>query len=183
MAKTKKSNSFFLISFIPALAYWYLEANASLQVALIAGIGLALAELLLEWALFRHIHTISKINFILIAVLGGVALLGRDGVWFKLQPFFTGVGLGGILLVQNFRGKSIMWGMAHEFQRRPPPRPLLETMEKHLAIFLSAYGFFMGYMAIWRSTDEWLFFKTFGFYLAFGLFAVVEFYFLRRKYL
>ena len=171
MSQAKKPNSFFIISFIPALAYWYLEANAPLKIALATGVALALAELLAERIFFKHVHTISKINFGLIAILGGIAFLGEDGLWFKLQPFFTGIGLGGILLVQNLRGKSLMWKTVQEFQNRPAPRIVVETMEKHMAIFMALYGVFMGAMALWRSTDEWLFFKTIGFYIAFAIFC------------
>lgn len=181
MPQVKKQNRFFLISFIPALAYWYLEANFSLQVALTGGVSLAFLELLLERILFQHIHTISKINFMLIVILGGIAFWGGDGIWFKLQPFFTGMGLGSILFIQNFRGKSIMWKTVCEFQDRPPPYALIETMEKHIAIFTIIYGIFMGALAIWRSTEEWVFFKTAGFYIAFLLFATGEVLFLRKK--
>ena len=143
---------------------------------------MALLEILLERILFRHIHTISKINFILIVILGGVAFLGEEGIWFKLQPFFTGVGLGGILWVQNFRGKSIMWKMLEEFPNKvPPPRPLVEMMERHMSIFMLFYGIFMGAVAIWCSTKEWLFLKTIGFYIAFFLFFIGEIILLRSK--
>ena len=181
MGQIKTSKRFFFISFFPALAYWYLEANFSLRVALVGGIGLACLEVLLEKILFRRIHIISQINFILLVTLGGVAFWGEDGIWFKLGPCFTGAGFGGLLFIQNMRGKSIMWKMAQEFQNRLAPRFLVETMEKHISLFMVLYGIFMGGVAILCSTDEWVFFRTAGFYLTFLIFAVGEILFLRKK--
>ena len=182
MAKNKKSKGIFLISFVPALGYWYLEANYSLQTALIGGVSLAAIEILLEKALFKRVHSISKINCALIIVLGGIAFWGKDGIWFKLQPFFTGVGLGSILLIQNLRGKSIMWNMMQEVQTRQMPlRLLLEPLERDMGIFTVIYGVFMGGVAVWRSSDEWLFFKTAGLYIAYLLFMIVEIFILTKK--
>ena len=182
MSETKKFRLFPLISFIPALAYWYLEANASLKIALVGGMGLAFFECLLEKILFKHIHTISKINFILIAFFGGISLVGEDGFWFKLQPCLTGMGLGGFLFVQNKRGKSILWEAACEIHGSSLKRDLIEQIERHLALFMSCYGLFMGAVSIWFSTDLWLFFKTIGFYLAFFLFLAGEIILQRLKF-
>ncbi len=86
---------FFFLSFLPAIAYWYLESNYDLQTALIGGLVLATVEILLEKIFTKHVHAISKFNFYLVVVLGGIAFIGQEGIWFKLQPFFTGVLMGG----------------------------------------------------------------------------------------
>ncbi len=172
-------NKFFLISFIPAIAYWYLEANYSLQTALIGGMGLAILELTIEYFLFKHTHLISRINFSLILILGVISFMGEDGIWFKLQPFFTGVGMGLFLLIFQWRGKSIMWEMINEIQDKTPPKSFIVILEKHMAIFLFLYGVFMAYVAFKLSTDRWVFFKTIGFYIASFVFFILEFLYLR----
>lgn len=180
MTKTK-SNKFFFISFLPALAYWYLESNYSLRIALIGGLGLAILELAFEYFYFKHTHLISRVNFVLILLLGGLSLLGEDGIWFKLQPFFTGVGMGGFLLFQNMRNQSVMNTMIGEFNSKPPPRGMVVLMERHMCYFTISYGFFMAYIAFNATTDQWVFFKTIGFYVAFGIFFIFEMIFLRKK--
>ncbi len=112
----KNSKHFFLISFLPALAYWYLEENYSLEVALTGGILLSVIEMLLEKIFTKHIHTLSKFNFALILGLGSLSLLASEGIWFKLQPFFTGVVMGGYLLFRNLRGKSLITEMVYAIQ-------------------------------------------------------------------
>jgi intracellular septation protein A len=69
----------------------------------------------------------------------------------------------------------------NEEQRTKVPVSLITTMEKHLAFLFFFYGIFMGYTAIKMSTDQWLFFKTIGFYIAFVIFMVGEFAYLRFK--
>ena len=181
MTKAKKSRSFFLLSFLPALTYWYLETHYSLKIALMGGMTLAFIEMLLEKILLKHVHSISKINLSIIVVLGLLSLLGNDGILFKMQPLFTGMILGGILYIQNIRGKSILWIMMKDLQsHHSPPQFLIEKMERHLSIFISLYGLFMGAVALAGSTSQWLFFKTFGFYLAFALFFLLEIILLKR---
>jgi len=176
--------NFFLLSILPALAYWYLEANYSVKIAVTGGLLLAILELSLEWIFTKHIHFISKFNFFLIGFLGGLSLLGDEGIWFKLQPCFTGIIMGGLFLFKIWRGKGIMAEMMESLNS--PNRPMLpefvlKTLEIHSGIFLMVYGTFMGGVALKASTGQWLFYKTGGFYIAFLVFMAVEIYFMRKK--
>ena len=176
----KSQKRFFLISFLPALAYWYLEENYSLQVALTGGLILATIEIGLEWFFTRHVHTISKFNFFLILALGGISLLAREGVWFKLQPFFTGILMGGYLLYRYFRGESMLYEMTKDMGQ-VAPKVLVDFMEKNLAIFLVVYGTFMGGIALFASTQDWIFYKTAGFYIASFLFFIPQLFYIRIR--
>ncbi len=179
-----KNSNLFLISFLPALAYWYLESNYDLKTALIGGIILGIAEILFEKIFVGHVHTISKFNFYLILLLGGVAFLGDDGVWFKLQPAFTGIGIGFFLFYRRYVGKSLLVEMMTLMQdeRRPGlPPEILSLLEKHMSYFFVLYGLLMGYLAIYSDTGHWLFFKTAGFYLAFFVFFIIEILMIRKK--
>lgn len=177
----KSQKHFFLISFLPAIAYWYLEENYSLQMALIGGLILATLEILIEWFFTKHVHTISKFNFFLILILGGIALIGSEGIWFKLQPAFTGVLMGGYLLYRYLRDESMLFDMMKDLNSNTPPKPLVEFMERNLSIFLIFYGSFMAIIAFKGSTDLWLFFKTIGFYIASFFFFIIQLIYVRVK--
>jgi intracellular septation protein A len=60
-----------------------------------------------------------------------------------------------------------------------------KTMEWHMTLFLIGFAVFMAKVAIYESTATWIFWKTGGFYVAFGGFMVLEMvylrFFLRRK--
>jgi intracellular septation protein len=175
------NKKFFLISFLPALAYWYLEENYSLQVALAGGMFLALTELTLEKIFTQHIHSISKLNFFLILFLGMISFLGEDGIWFKLQPFFTGLFLGPLLIVKTYRGGSYMMEMMESMGQAMPPKEIIISLERHSGAFLLGYGCFMAFVAFKMSTEQWLFYKTAGFYIAFAFFFVIEMVLMRRQ--
>ena len=172
----------FLASFLPALAYWYLEENYSLEIALIGGGLLAIIEMTLEKVLSGKIHTLSKFNFFLIVVLGGIAFIAKEGIWFKLQPFFTGLLMGGYLLYRLWKKESLMLEMMKSMHTQNNlPDEVVLILERNMAIFVLLYGVFMAIIALSFDTSTWLFFKTGGFYIATFIFFIIHFIFIRRQ--
>lgn len=166
---------YFLLSFLPALAYWYLETYYTLEVALIGGILLGVIEMLLEKKFTGHVHTLSKLNIALVVILGGVSLIAKEGVFFKLQPTFTGIALASYLVFKKIKKQSLMVEMLNDMKQKPPlPDEIYKIMEWHMCLFLIGFAAFMGYVALKETTATWLFWKTGGFYIAFGGFMIVE---------
>ena len=177
----RKDNKFLWASFLPALAYWYLEANYDLRIALAGGLILAIVEMSLEWIFTKHIHTISKLNFYLILILGGIAFIANEGIWFKLQPAFTGVIMGSYMLIRLKRNDSLMIQMMKEMNNQNISEPMILFLEKNLSMFMLCYGFLMVPVAMYLSTEQWLFFKTGGFYIITCLFFLAQFFYLKLK--
>lgn len=176
-----KSKGFILLSFLPAIFFWWLEENYPLRIALAAGLGMAVIEVIVERFMLGHVHKISKFNFIILMFLGAMSLLGDEGIWFKLQPCFTGVGVGSFLIYQRYKGQSIIADMQKEFpQKVSIPAKLTKRIEFHMGIFMFSYGLFMAGVAVKASTDYWLFFKTAGFYICSAIFLGVEVVYMRR---
>jgi intracellular septation protein len=170
-----KSQIFTLFSFLPALIYWYLEETQPLEIALIGSLSISVVEIALEKIFTKHIHTISKLNFVLILILGGISLIAKEGIWFRLQPTFTGLCLGGYLLFKKLKKESLFIEMISDMGQRPPlPDAFYHTLESHLIIFILTYAAWMCYVAINLSTGTWLFWKTGGFYIALGIFMLLE---------
>lgn len=175
-------NKFFLISFLPAIAYWYLEEYYPVKIAVVGGLALSILEIFIEKIFLKHIHKISWANFFLIFFLGGLSLVGDEGKWFKLQPAITGLAIGIGLIILRLRGKSFFAEMIKEMNpEQNPPEWILQILEFHTGIFFCLYGMWMFYVVFFLSTDQWFFFKTIGFYLCFIVFFAVELFFLRRK--
>lgn len=176
----QSSRPYFLLSFLPALAYWWLETYFTLEIALVGGVVLGVIEMGLEKKFTHHVHTLSKLNLGLIVVLGGVSLIAKEGLFFKLQPAFTGLALAGFLLFKKIKNQSLMVEMLRDMKQKPPlPEEIYKVMEWHMCLFLIGFAFFMAYIAIMQSTSVWLFWKTGGFYIAFGCFIVVEMIYIR----
>jgi len=180
--KSDYRNKFFLISFLPALAYWYLEENYPIKIAVAGGVILAILEIILEKFITKHVHTLSKFNFYLIVFLGGLSLTSDDGLWFKLQPAITGIVIGGFLFFKVWKGKGLLAEMMESMgNKNQMPRSIITDMEKHISAMFFLYGCFMIYTALNMSTPRWVFFKTIGFYIYFGIFMVGEFILIRFK--
>ena len=180
MSGQQKTSPIFWLSFLPALAYWWLEENTSLQTALIGGVGLSVLEITFEKFFAGKVHTLSKLNFGLILLLGGVSLIAHEGIWFKLQPTFTGVILAAFLGFGLFRGKSFLEEVMHDMGRPwPLPKNLLIRFEIHLCLFIFSYGLFMGYWAFEGTTSQWAFWKTGGQYICFAVFGLLQMLWLR----
>ncbi|MDC1175648.1 septation protein IspZ, partial [Bacteriovoracaceae bacterium] len=156
------SKNFFMISFLPAIAYWYLEENYPLRIAIAGGLALAVLEMILEKIFTKHVHGISKFNFYLILVLGGLSLIGDEGIWFKLQPSFTGVGIGLFIFFKLKFGEGLLQEMAKSLDKPIPPGGFFKTIETHMGLLFFFYGLFMAYVAINLTTGQWLFYKTAG---------------------
>lgn len=174
--------SFFLFSFLPALAYWYLETYYPVHIAVIGGLVLATVEVLCEKIFTRHVHELSKFNFIIMLLLGGISLIAHEGIWFKLQPFFTGIAIALYLLWLRFHDKSLLVTMAESMQHNKRlPNNLLKRLERDLVLFFILYSFFMVFVAVKLSTSTWLFFKTGGLYLIFIIFSLLEVFLIRAE--
>ncbi|MBF0315402.1 MAG: septation protein IspZ [Oligoflexia bacterium] len=190
-ALSKLRENIFLTSFLPILAYWYLEANYPLRVAILGGILLALLEIAWEWYYNRKLHLVSKINFYLMVIMGGLALLENDGVWFKLSPAITLAIMGGLLGGDLYLKKRvILLEMMKELSPKSfanPKLPLalfehfIASLQRDLAILMLLYGVALGLLGIYATTAVWAFAKTIGFYIVLTLFMLGEFFFLRLK--
>lgn len=180
----QSSPPYFLLSFIPALAYWLLETYTSLEIALIGGIVLGVVEMLLEKKFSGHVHTLSKLNISLVVVLGVISLIAKEGIFFKLQPTMTGIAVSGFFVWKKMKNESLIHQMLIDMktpENKMLPPHIYAMMEWHLCLFLLTFAGWMAYVAFNMPTGSWLFWKTGGFYIAFIPFMLVEMFFIRMK--
>jgi intracellular septation protein len=177
------SKNFFLISFLPAIAYWYLEENYPLKVALMGGLFLAVVEITLEKYFTKHVHTLSKFNFILILFLGAISFIGEEGVWFKLRPVFTGLGISSFMIYKLKTSNGLMSEMMEGMPKKNvrPPVLVLRSFETHFIFFTLCYSGLMCFLAITQTTKVWALFNTIGFYISFFVFLIIEVFLMRKK--
>ncbi|HLW56955.1 MAG TPA: septation protein IspZ [Bacteriovoracaceae bacterium] len=172
----------FLLSFLPALAYWGLEYFYPPRIALLGGIVLAIIEIGGEKLFIGKIHRFSLLNFSLILFLGGLGVLAEDGVWFKLQPALSSVVMVGVLGVYKIKKRSLMFEIITDLQSKTPlPEKFYHQFEKHLAFFFIFHSVLMTFVALKTETGVWLFWKTAGFYILIAVFLVVEIFLFRFR--
>lgn len=165
-----------MTSFLPAVAYWYLDEHYPVKIALIGGISLSILEIIFEKLYNKHVHTLSKFNFVLILLLGGISLLGDDGIWFKMQPALSFWGVSAFLIYRLKKGRGVFTEMIEGMnQQKAPPEFILRAMEVHITYLFLAYGILMAVLAVWFSTSTWVFFKTAGLYIVLAVFMGAQF--------
>lgn len=178
------SAPYFLLSFIPAVAYWLLETYTTLEIALIGGIVLGIVEMTLEKKITGHVHTLSKLNISLVVVLGVISLIAKEGTWFKLQPTMTGIAVSAFFIFKKWKKESLIHQMLIDMKTpavKMLPAEVYGMMEWHLCLFLLAFAAWMAHVAINQSTSQWIFWKTGGFYVSFIPFMIIEMFFIRIK--
>lgn len=175
-SKPKKSNHFFLISFLPAILYWYLESQYPVKVALIGGILLSVAEIIFEKLYSGYVHQLSRFNFFLIIALGGLSLMEENGIWFKLQPSLSLWAVAVYMGLKLRNGKGFFKEMMEEMRPDAPQPPdfIMSSMERNMVIMFGLYGVLMGVLALWFPTSVWVFFKTAGLFVVMGIFLVIQ---------
>ena len=107
--------------------------------------------------------------------------MANEGIWFKLQPFFTGLLMGGYLLYRILKKESLMVEMMKSMHSQSMPDEIIIFIERNMSVFLISYGFFMGFIALNFPTETWLFFKTGGFYIVTIIFFIIQMVFIRKR--
>ncbi len=165
----------FLLSFLPALAFWGLEYFYPPQISLIGGVILAVIEIAAEKVFLGSIHRFSLLNFFLILFLGGLGVIAEDGVWFKLQPALSSIVMVGVLGVYKLKKRSLMFEIMTDLKQKTPlPESFYHQFEKHLAFFFVFHSVLMTFVALKTETGVWLFWKTGGFYILLVIFLLIE---------
>lgn len=172
----KGGKNIFLISFLPAILYWYLETKYPVKIALIGGIILSVVEIIFEKLYYGHVHQLSKFNFLLIIFLGGFSLMEENGIWFKLQPSLSMWAVAIYMIYKLRKGTGFFKEMMVEINPEGPrpPDSVLLSMERNVVILFVFYGILMFVLALWFSTSLWVFFKTAGFFIIMAIFLVVQ---------
>jgi intracellular septation protein len=178
----KNHHSFFLISFLPAIAYWYLEEHYTLKIALAGGVILGVVEMILERVFTGRVHKMSQLNFLLLSFLGGLSFLGESGIWFKLQPFFLCAFFSIMFISKLLKKESLIHDLSKDMGRNLPiNKDLLLILEWRLTYYFIFYALLMLILAFFASTSIWAMAKTAGFYISFFIYFIFSFMSLKRK--
>ena len=112
------------------------------------------------WKLTGHLSKMQVVTLVLVIVMGSLSVWLNDDRFFKMKPTMIYLLFGGVLGFGLLRGKSYLKVVMED---------VLPMREEGWMIFTKRLcGFFLGLAvlneAIWRtqSTENWVYFKTFG---------------------
>jgi len=106
--RSKMLRSLLFGGVLPIVAYTIVEEVFGILWGLVAGMVLAVGEILWEWKTRKHVDAITWTGSGILLTLGLVSLITSDGIWFRLQPAILEGIMGIGLLVSLAMGKPFL---------------------------------------------------------------------------
>ena len=78
--------SLLVAGLLPVIAFTVIEEVYGTVAGLIAGMVFGVGEIVYEWRTMGKVQPMTWGGNGMLLVLGGISLLTKEGVWFKLQP-------------------------------------------------------------------------------------------------
>ncbi len=174
---------------IPVIGYTIVEEYFGIIWGLFAGIGFSIAEILIELKFSKKIDLLTWVGTSFVVGLGLIALLTRDGVWFKLQPAIMEFLVGALLFSSYILKKPFLLIIAKKqnlfLSMTTHTKELVEHSFSSLTLRISLFFFIHTVLAFWAalswSTRMWALLKGVGFTISLILYLLIEALILRKK--
>lgn len=168
---------------LPVVAFTIIEEKYGVEWGTVAGMTFGLGELLYEKIFLQKISFITWVGNGLILGLGGISILAKDGIWFKMQPALLEFFMGLLLIGSWWMKKAFLLEMSLKQNPQLPDglRSFLEALTLRFGIFFLAQSALATWAAFWWSTEAWAFLKGAGVTLSMIAYMLIEFLILRFK--
>lgn len=165
-----------LLGILPVVLYTIVEEYYGVIWGLVAGLVLGFFEIIWEFKTERRVSGMTWFGNGMLFVLGGISLVTKEGIWFKLQPaimeFAFALFLWGTLLFK----KNIMELMLEKQKMQVPDemKAGFKGMTFRMGLFLFFHGLLATWAALYWSTKAWALLKGVGFTLSFIFYMFIE---------
>ncbi len=170
---------------LPLLAFVIAEGLFGEVVGLIVGLAVGGSEFVHSLATTRKADPFVVADTLLLAIAGGLSLLLKNEVFFKLKPAVIEATLGAALAVLLLLPPSYLKGwMASQLRGISLPDSAMPAMKKGLTLMLIVlvlHGGLTVWAAVALSNAAWGFISGGLLYILFGLVAAVQFFAARRS--
>ncbi|MCA9519432.1 MAG: septation protein IspZ [Myxococcales bacterium] len=150
-----------LLSLVPLVVFWIVEAYAPLHVALIIAMLFGVGES--AYSYWRHgaVDRLTMISTLLVLVTGALSLIFHSGVLFKLKPAIFEVLFAAMLLGSYAVGRPMLVALAKQQIGEIPPSRVgyFGGVTLRMGINFLIHAGITVYAALRLSTGAWLFVK------------------------
>lgn len=186
---SKNLRSLLLGGLLPVVLFTVIEETFGIVWGLVAGMGSALIEVVWEWRRQGKVDPITWFGSGAMLVLGGISLLTREGVWFRLQPALLEALMAGALLGSLLLGRPLLTAMARKqgvlAQVPAQALPAFESRMRGLTFRVGLFFAVHAGLAVWAalawSVRAWAFLKGVGFTVSFFVYLGLEVWVMRRR--
>jgi intracellular septation protein len=165
------------------VAYTVIEMQYGLFWGVVAGMALGAGEI--AWEIFRRrkVSAFTWAGNAFVLVLGAIALLTQEGIWFRLQPAIFEAILAAAFFVSAALGKPLLVVLVESqgLALHPVARDAFRGITLRLGLFFLLHTALAVWAALAWSTAAWVLLKGVGLTLSLLLYMGAEFYFLRAR--
>ena len=182
-AKPKNNvRSLILGGLLPIVAYTFVEEYFGIFWGLVAGMVLAVGEIVWEKKTQNKVDPITWAGSGFILVLGSVSLFTQEGIWFRLQPailegvfaiaLWTSVALGKPFLTMMARKQNLL----DRFPKAIAPFVMqrFSGMTLRIGAFFAVHSALATWAALHWSTRSWALLKGVGVTVSMVIYMVIE---------
>lgn len=171
--------------FLPLIVFIVADSVWGTAVGLMVAVAFGILEMAWTFVRDRSIDRFVLLDTGLIIVLGGVSLIMKNDIFFKLKPALIEIIFCLILGISAFSTMNILAMMSRRYLKQ---MQLEDAQVKQMRRFARTLFFvFLGhtilivYSAFFWSRKAWAFVSGGLFYILFGVFFIVEFFRMRRN--
>jgi len=173
----------FAIGLIPLFAFILADELYGTETGLIVGILSGVVYALYYYIRFRKIEKFILFDTMLIIVLGGISILLKDEIFFKLKPALVELILVLLVGIHAFSDKPVLTLMGKrymgEMAMNPEQALLLKRLSRLLFVVLLVHTALIVYSAWYWSKEAWAFISGGLFYIIFVLIFIGQWVYMR----
>jgi len=164
--------------FLPLLVFIAADALWGTEIGLAVAVASGIIELAVSYFREKTWDRFILLDTLLIVALGGISLLLRNDIYFKLKPALVELVFCLVLGVSVYSPVNIMLAMSRRYLKNLPlgeeqMQPLRRSMKALLVIFLGHTALIV-YAAFAMSLRAWGFISGGLFYILFALYFLLE---------
>lgn len=175
----------FTWGFIPIILFLIADSWFGVVYGLAVAIGFGLIELLYFYIKEKTIEKFILFDIGLLVLLGGISILLKNDLLFKLKPALMELILVIVLAIHGFTNHPVLFIMARRYfgdiEPAPQQKELMRKLVRIMAVILLGHVFLIVWAAWFWSREWWAFISGGLFYVIVVLMAAGQWVYIRKN--